>query len=154
MENSIKWILVALVILASAWGVGAGRDAQQAADRERAMDRDGKLLRASYSPLHFKPAIDTATEMLAYYPVQVEKILPRREPMLADRGDEELVATLGTALLGEPIRAGDPLLLDPRSNVALEKLPKEEVEEAAPAPVIAAAPAEKKAKKTEKQNKK
>lgn len=62
MENSIKWILVALVILASAWGVGAGREARQAADRERVMDLDGKLLRASYSPLHFKPAIDTVTD--------------------------------------------------------------------------------------------
>jgi proteasome-associated ATPase len=45
------------------------------------------------------------------------------------RGDEELVATLSGALIGEGIRAGDPLLIDPRSNVALEKLPKEEVEE-------------------------
>ncbi|MGH9052631.1 MAG: proteasome ATPase, partial [Acidimicrobiia bacterium] len=34
-----------------------------------------------------------------------------------------------TALLDVQIRAGDPLLIDPRSNVALEKLPKEEVEE-------------------------
>jgi proteasome-associated ATPase len=39
------------------------------------------------------------------------------------------VATLSAGLLREPIRAGDPLLIDPRSNVALEKLPKEEVEE-------------------------
>jgi proteasome-associated ATPase len=46
------------------------------------------------------------------------------------RGDEEIVATLSAALRGaESIRAGDPLLIDPRSNVALEKLPKEEVEE-------------------------
>ena len=46
------------------------------------------------------------------------------------RGDEEIVATLSAALRGEEsIRAGDPLLIDPRSNVALEKLPKEEVEE-------------------------
>ena len=45
------------------------------------------------------------------------------------RGDEELVATLSGALIGEGIRAGDPLLIDPRSSVALEKLPKEEVEE-------------------------
>src|SRR5918994_168746 len=44
-------------------------------------------------------------------------------------GDEELVATLSASLLTESIRAGDPLLIDPRSNVALEKLPKEEVEE-------------------------
>jgi proteasome-associated ATPase len=46
------------------------------------------------------------------------------------RGDEEIVATLSAALRGEEtIRAGDPLLIDSRSNVALEKLPKEEVEE-------------------------
>jgi proteasome-associated ATPase len=45
------------------------------------------------------------------------------------RGDEELVATLSAGLLAESIRAGDPLLIDPRSSVALEKLPKEEVEE-------------------------
>jgi len=44
-------------------------------------------------------------------------------------GDEELVATQGHALRDEPIRAGDPLLIDRRSNVALERLPKEEVEE-------------------------
>jgi len=44
-------------------------------------------------------------------------------------GDEELVATLAGPLRDEPIRAGDPLLVDPRSNVAIERLPKEEVEE-------------------------
>jgi len=62
MLNSIKWILVGLVVLASAWGVGAARDARQAADRERAADLGGRLLRATYSPLHFKPAIDAATD--------------------------------------------------------------------------------------------
>jgi proteasome-associated ATPase len=45
------------------------------------------------------------------------------------RGEDELVATLSHALRQEPIRAGDPLLIDPRSLVALERLPKEEVEE-------------------------
>jgi proteasome-associated ATPase len=45
------------------------------------------------------------------------------------RGDDELVATLSQGLRDEPIRAGDPLLIDPRSLVALERLPKEEVEE-------------------------
>ncbi len=62
MLNSIKWILVGLVVLASAWGVGTARDARQAADRERAADLGGRLLRATYSPLHFKPGIDTATD--------------------------------------------------------------------------------------------
>jgi proteasome-associated ATPase len=61
--------------------------------------------------------------------VKVKDRLGDDRVIVVGRGDEELVATLGTALLGEPIRAGDPLLLDPRSNVALEKLPKEEVEE-------------------------
>jgi proteasome-associated ATPase len=45
------------------------------------------------------------------------------------RGDEEIVANLAAALREEQIRAGDPLLIDPRSMVAIERLPKEEVEE-------------------------
>ena len=45
------------------------------------------------------------------------------------RGEDELVATLAHGLRQEAIRAGDALLLDPRSLVALERLPKEEVEE-------------------------
>jgi proteasome-associated ATPase len=49
--------------------------------------------------------------------------------ILVGRGDDELVATLAHSLREEPIRAGDPLLIDPRSFVALERLPKEEVEE-------------------------
>ncbi|HET7235574.1 MAG TPA: proteasome ATPase [Actinomycetota bacterium] len=49
--------------------------------------------------------------------------------VVVGRGDEELVATLSAGLLTEQIRAGDPLMIDPRSNIALEKLPKEEVEE-------------------------
>lgn len=60
--NSIKWILVALVLAASAFGLKAGVDARQAGERERVADLGGKLLRASYSPLHFKPAIATATD--------------------------------------------------------------------------------------------
>ena len=50
--------------------------------------------------------------------------------IVVGRGDEEIVATLSAALRAEDtIRAGDPLLIDTRSGVALEKLPKEEVEE-------------------------
>jgi proteasome-associated ATPase len=45
------------------------------------------------------------------------------------RGDEEIVATLAAGLRDEGIRAGDPLLIDARSMVAIERLPKEEVEE-------------------------
>jgi proteasome-associated ATPase len=61
--------------------------------------------------------------------VKVKDRLGEDRVVVVGRGDEELVATLSAGLLDEQIRAGDPLLIDPRSNVALEKLPKEEVEE-------------------------
>jgi hypothetical protein len=60
--NSLKWIAVFLILAISGYGLKAGADARQIAERERLADEGGKLLRASYSPLHFKPAIDTATD--------------------------------------------------------------------------------------------
>jgi len=62
--------------------------------------------------------------------MKVKDRLGEDRVVVIGRGDEEIVATLSSALRGEEtIRAGDPLLIDPRSNVALEKLPKEEIEE-------------------------
>jgi proteasome-associated ATPase len=61
--------------------------------------------------------------------MKVKDRLGEDRVMVIGRGDEELVATLSGSLRDHAIRAGDPLLVDPRSNVALEKLPKEEVEE-------------------------
>jgi len=61
--------------------------------------------------------------------MKVKDRLGEDRVVVVGRGDEELVATLSAGLLDESIRAGDPLLIDIRSNVALEKLPKEEVEE-------------------------
>ena len=42
-------------------------------------------------------AIDTATESLAYYPVQVEKFLSRYETLAAERGEEAVRAPWNTA---------------------------------------------------------
>ncbi len=62
--------------------------------------------------------------------MRVKDRLGEDRVVVIGRGDEEIVATLSAALRAEEtIRAGDPLLIDSRSNVALEKLPKEEVEE-------------------------
>jgi proteasome-associated ATPase len=61
--------------------------------------------------------------------MKVKDKLGEDRVIVIGHGDEELVATLGHGLREEPIRAGDPLLIDRRSNVALERLPKEEVEE-------------------------
>ena len=104
----------------------------------------GRKMRVNVSPDVDEASLRKGAEVILNEALNVvEALLPDRagevmkvKDRLGDdrvvvigRGDEELVATLSGALLGEPIRAGDPLLIDPRSNVALEKLPKEEVEE-------------------------
>jgi len=57
----LRWILVALVIVASAWAIMDGRTLQTMAVTN-AGDRAGQHLRAVYSPLHFKPAIESAID--------------------------------------------------------------------------------------------
>jgi proteasome-associated ATPase len=49
--------------------------------------------------------------------------------VIIGRGDEEIVATLSASLRDEQVRVGDRLLIDARSMVAIEKLPKEDAEE-------------------------
>ncbi|MGZ5295777.1 MAG: proteasome ATPase, partial [Actinomycetota bacterium] len=61
--------------------------------------------------------------------VKVKDRLGADRVVVVGRGDEEFVATLAGSLVNEVVRAGDPLLFDPRSGVALELLPKEEVEQ-------------------------
>ncbi|MDQ4005660.1 MAG: proteasome ATPase, partial [Actinomycetota bacterium] len=61
--------------------------------------------------------------------VTVKELLGDDRVVVVGRGDEEIVAIVSQALRGEKFRAGDPLLLDPRSGHVLERLPKEQVEE-------------------------
>jgi proteasome-associated ATPase len=61
--------------------------------------------------------------------VAVKELLGEDRAIVLGRGDEEVVAILGSSVIGQ-VRAGDPVLFDPRSGYALEKLPKEEIEEA------------------------
>jgi proteasome-associated ATPase len=61
--------------------------------------------------------------------VSVKELIGEDRAVVLGRGDEEMVAILATQIRGE-VRAGDPVLFDPRSGYALEKLPKEEIEEA------------------------
>src|SRR5437868_6005796 len=49
--------------------------------------------------------------------------------LIVGRADEERVAELADSLRGERIRAGDTLLMDTRSGLLLERLPRPEVEE-------------------------
>jgi len=49
--------------------------------------------------------------------------------IIVGRADEERVAELGDRLIGERLRSGDTVLMDARSGLLLEKLPRPEVEE-------------------------
>ena len=61
--------------------------------------------------------------------VKVKDRLGDDRVIVVGRGDEEYVGHLAGSLLDTPVRAGDNVLFDPRSNVATELLPKEQVEE-------------------------
>ena len=114
-------------------------------------------------PLHFineeiSPAVKTDKCLIAHVVTEVEL------QCLASQLPEFISVDLGNLVKGQSLHVSDLVLgegvkvvtrgkKDP--VIAAVTMPKEEVEEAAPTtPVIAAAPADKKAKKTEKQNKK
>ncbi len=57
----LRWILVAVVIAVSAWSIVTGHTVRTPGVAN-AGDHAGQHLRAVYSPLHFKPAIESATD--------------------------------------------------------------------------------------------
>jgi proteasome-associated ATPase len=61
--------------------------------------------------------------------VTVKDKLDDQRVVVVTHGDEERVCRLANPLLGELIRVGDSLTLDPRSNFVHEVIPKLEVEE-------------------------
>jgi len=112
-------------------------------------------------PLHFtneenSPAVKTDKCLVVHVATEVEI------QCLASQLPEFLTVDLGELVKGQSLHVSDLVLGEGvkvvtrgKKNpvIAAVTVPKEEAEEAAPAPVIAAAPADKK-KKTEKQNKK
>ncbi|MFI5045525.1 MAG: proteasome ATPase [Acidimicrobiia bacterium] len=62
--------------------------------------------------------------------VVLKEMLPSGDrALIVGRADEERVCELGAALIGEKLRAGDHVLMDPRSGMLIERLPRPEVEE-------------------------
>ncbi|HXZ82681.1 MAG TPA: proteasome ATPase [Acidimicrobiales bacterium] len=62
--------------------------------------------------------------------VTVQEILEDgKRALVVGRADEEHVAELADALRDTRLRAGDSVLMDPRSLILLEKLPRPEIEE-------------------------
>jgi proteasome-associated ATPase len=58
-----------------------------------------------------------------------ELLEDERRVLVAGRADEERVCELAGALIGVKLRAGDHLLMDARSGLVVERLPRPEVEE-------------------------
>ncbi|SEU31146.1 proteasome-associated ATPase [Nonomuraea wenchangensis] len=52
-----------------------------------------------------------------------------KRALVISHADEERVVRLADSLQGQPVRAGDSLLLEPRSGYVYERIPKSEVEE-------------------------
>ena len=52
-----------------------------------------------------------------------------RRALIVGRADDERVVELSEALWGERLRSGDTVLMDPRTGMLLERLPRPEVEE-------------------------
>nr|PZN46541.1 MAG: proteasome ATPase [Actinomycetota bacterium] len=62
--------------------------------------------------------------------VMLKELLEDGERALViSHADEERVVRLADSLIGQPLRAGDSLLLEPRSGYVYERIPKAEVEE-------------------------
>ncbi|MCG5214915.1 proteasome ATPase [Streptosporangium sp. KLBMP 9127] len=62
--------------------------------------------------------------------VMLKELLEDNERALViSHADEERVVRLAESLVDQPIRAGDSLLLEPRSGYVYERIPKSEVEE-------------------------
>ncbi len=61
--------------------------------------------------------------------VTLKELLEDRRALIVGRADEERVVELSDALIDVHLRAGDSVLVDPRSGLVLERLPRPEVEE-------------------------
>jgi proteasome-associated ATPase len=61
--------------------------------------------------------------------VTIKELLENNRAIIVGRADEERVTELSDGLSGERLRAGDSVLMDARSGLLLEKLPRPEVEE-------------------------
>ncbi|HEX9888546.1 MAG TPA: AAA family ATPase, partial [Nitriliruptorales bacterium] len=59
----------------------------------------------------------------------IAELLGNGRALVMGRGDEERVVRLAEPLMDLPLKAGDSLLIDGRSNYAFERIPKAEVEQ-------------------------
>jgi proteasome-associated ATPase len=70
-----------------------------------------------------------AAEVSGEVVVLKEVLEGRDRALIVGRADEERVCELAASLIGEKLRAGDHLLMDGRSGLLVERIPRPEVEE-------------------------
>ncbi len=70
-----------------------------------------------------------AAEVSGEVVVLKEVLESRDRALIVGRADEERVCELAASLIGEKLRAGDHLLMDGRSGLLVERIPRPEVEE-------------------------
>lgn len=113
-------------------------------DRTVDIDSDGRRLRVTMRP-GIDPAqfssgqqvilnesfniIGVADQELKGEVGEVKDLIEKGRAIVTGRADEEKVISLVAELQREKLSVGDKLLLNPRSNYAVEKLPKTQVEE-------------------------
>ncbi|HEY7721779.1 MAG TPA: proteasome ATPase, partial [Pedococcus sp.] len=61
--------------------------------------------------------------------VMIKELLDDDRVLVVAHADEERVCRIAESLVGEPIRVGDALMLEPRSGFVYERIPKAEVAE-------------------------
>ena len=61
--------------------------------------------------------------------VTIKEVMEDGRALIVGRADEERVCDMVEELASEKVRSGDSVLMDPRSGLLLEKLPRPEVEE-------------------------
>jgi len=116
---------------------GLARGVRQASDFLMALQLTGAARADSVANLQVRlpvvviggglTAVDACTEALAYYPVQVEKLLSRHEVLLAERGEDAVQAAWGeedSAILQEMLEHARAIRAERRAAKAEDREPR------------------------------
>jgi proteasome-associated ATPase len=94
------------------------------ADRAGGLDRGAEVVLNESLNVVLARAGEKAGEI-----VTLKEMLDENRAVIVGRADEERVVELAATLAGTRLRAGDSVLMDSRTGLLLEKLPRPEVEE-------------------------
>ena len=107
-----------------------GRKMRVALHPELALEEESELVRGAEVVLNesLNVVLARSAEQSGEV-VTLKELLDETRAIIVGRADEERVVELAESLRGVKIRSGDSLLMDSRTGLLLEKLPRPEVEE-------------------------